>query len=116
VHVCSLDSLYVYSAGQCRTCISSCMWCESLYVVRDSVGGRALESPQRRYIEGSWLLKHVRSCACVRGCGCGARWSHIWHVRCLRCGSSEGGGPLDSVYLCPECCVFVHGRGFISSR
>jgi len=36
-----------------------------VFAVRDSVGGRALPSPQPYYSEGSWPLEHALPCACM---------------------------------------------------
>jgi len=43
-----------------------------VFVVRDSVGGRALPCPQQRRSEGNWHQEHVQSCACRWGWMCGA--------------------------------------------
>ena len=34
-----------------------------VFVVRDSVGGRALPCPQQRRSEGRWQREHVQTCA-----------------------------------------------------
>ena len=43
-----------------------------VFVMRDTVGGRALPCPQQRRSEGSWQREHVQTCACKRGQLCGA--------------------------------------------
>jgi len=42
-----------------------------VFVVRDSVEGRALPCPQQRRSEGRWRLEHVLFCTCMRGWQCG---------------------------------------------
>ena len=75
-----------------------------LFVMRDSVGGRALPCPQQRHSEGSWRLEHVLSCASKWGwlcvahneVGIGGPVHRVGGVGRVVCVQSRG-GPEDCV-------------------